>query len=152
MFLEGILAISGQPGLYKQVSQSKNSIIVESIETGKRFPTFSAAKISALQDVAIYTSDKEVHLAEVFSNAYNAMEQFPNISPKSADKELYAYFEVILPDYDREKVYLSDIRKVVSWFTLLHKANIITRENLDAYFEEVKNAEAAENEAEPAEE
>ena len=150
MFLEGILAISGQPGLFKQISQSKNSIIVESIETGKRFPAFSASKLSALQDVAIYTSDKEVPLADVFVNAFKLRDQYPNISSKSADKELYAYFELILPEYDREKVYLSDIRKVVNWFSILSKANLINSEVLDKYVEENKNAEQSEVASEEA--
>jgi len=144
MFLEGIIAISGQPGLYKKVSQAKNSIIVESIETGKRMPAFSASKLSSLQDVAIYTNDKEKPLADVLSAAFEKASGFAELTHKSSERELLAWFEEILPEYDREKVYISDIRKVLHWFSILEKANILTGESIEAYRKELEESEKQE--------
>ncbi len=150
MFLEDILSVSGQPGLYKKVSQAKNSLIVESIDTGKRMPVFSASKISSLKDVAIYTSDKEQALSEILINAFSISEKYSSLHHKSTDAELKTWFQEILPEYDRERVYVSDMRKVKLWFDLLKKAGILTQEAIDAYRVEQVNAQPEETEK-PAE-
>jgi len=127
--LEGILAISGQPGLYKLISQAKNNVIVESLETGKRMPVYTATKVSALEDIAIYTHSEEVPLAEVFTNI--AKKEACGACPldkKTTNNDLKKYFSEILPEYDQERVYVSDIKKVFSWYNLLHKNELITLE------------------------
>lgn len=124
--LEGILAISGQPGLYKHVSQTKTGIIVESIETKKRMPVYATAKVSALEDIAIFTTGEEVPLIEVFEKIY-AIENKgkTSVDKKSESNELKDYFEDVLPDYDKERVYVSDIKKVIAWYNLLHESDLL---------------------------
>ncbi|MCT4586446.1 MAG: DUF5606 domain-containing protein [Carboxylicivirga sp.] len=117
--LKGILAISGQRGLFKLVSQAKNSIIVESLIDGKRMPAYATSRISALEDISIYTEDEDVKLADVFKAVYEKEDGGMAISPKSSGNELKGYFEEILPLYDKDRVYVSDIKKVLSWYNIL---------------------------------
>jgi hypothetical protein len=117
--LKGILAISGQRGLFKLVSQAKNSIIVESLIDGKRMPAYATSRISALEDISIYTEDEDVKLADVFKSVYEKEDGGMAISPKSSGSELKGYFEEILPLYDKDRVYVSDIKKVLSWYNIL---------------------------------
>ena len=118
--LKTILAISGKPGLYKLVSQGKNMLVVESLLTGKRSPAYSHEKIISLGDIAMFTDSDEVPLGEVLEN----MKQLENgaqasVSTKSDDKTLREYLSKILPDFDRERVYTTDIKKLISWYNLL---------------------------------
>ncbi|WP_439185211.1 DUF5606 family protein [Carboxylicivirga taeanensis] len=117
--LKGILAISGQRGLFKLVSQAKNSIIVESLIDGKKMPAYATSRISALEDISIYTEDEDVKLFDVFKAIYEKEEGGVAISPKSSSAELKAYFEEVLPLYDKDRVYVSDIKKVLTWYNLL---------------------------------
>ena len=137
--LKGILAISGQPGLYKLVAEAKNSIIVESILTGKRMPAYSSSKVSSLGDIAIFTQTGEVSLKDVLK-LISEKENGGEIA-KVEGNALKAYFEVILPDYDRDRVYTSDMKKVVQWYNLLQKNNLLNFEEDDAEAEEVKAEE-----------
>ncbi len=124
--LKGILAIAGQSGLYKLISQSKNNVIVESLDNGKRMPVYSATKVSALEDIAMYTYNTEIPLAEVFSNI--AKKEDCNACPlgKATTNDQYkAYFEEVLPEYDRERVYMSDIKKVFTWYNLLQERGLV---------------------------
>ena len=151
MFLEGILSIAGQPGLLKLVSRKNNSVIVESLITGKRMPAFSTSRISTLEDITVYTYDDDTPLKDVFTNIFNEYKgAIPNLTAKSPNDELTAFFEKVLPNYEKEKVYMSDIKKIVSWYNLLVEKGIITEESIKAYLEEKANAEK-EN-AEPNEE
>ena len=128
MFLQGILAISGQPGLYKQVTQGKNNVIVESLLTGKRMPAFITARISALEDVAIYTTGDEKPLIDLFIHLFNHTkgEQYLAVDKN----EMIEVFSLILPDYDSDRVYISDIKKVFSWYNVLIEKGIITEESI----------------------
>ncbi len=119
MDLKGILALSGKPGLYKMLSQSKNSIIVEGLEDKKRFPVYGAHQISALEEISIYTSTDDIPLAEVLHKIYNLNEGKPAISHKSSKMDLEKFFTEVLPDYDNERVYVSDIKKVTQWYNIL---------------------------------
>ena len=123
--LKEILSISGHPGLYKLVTQTSNGIIVESLETKKRMPAYATHKISALEDIAIYTEDKEVGITDVFKNIFKYHEGKESISHKSSANELKAYFDKVLPNYDKDRVYVSDIKKIISWYNILHKTNAI---------------------------
>jgi hypothetical protein len=137
--LKGILSISGQPGLFKLIAESKNNIIVESLETGKSMPAYSTTKISALEDIAIYTDVDYVPLKEVFKTISEKEDGGKAISHKSSGNELKNYFGEVLPDYDRDRVYISDIRKVILWYNMLHDKNMLD-------FSEEEEDNGAENE------
>jgi hypothetical protein len=132
--LKGILSISGQPGLFKLVSEAKNSIIVESLLTGKRMPAYSTSKISTLSDISVFTETGEVQLKEVFKRI---KEDGSAVSPKASNNEVKNYFETVLPEYDRERVYISDMKKILQWYVLLMEKNL-----LDDIDEEEPNEEA----------
>ncbi|MGM0622061.1 MAG: DUF5606 domain-containing protein [Bacteroidota bacterium] len=123
--LKGILAISGQPGLFKLVAESKNNIIVESLETGKRMPAYSTSKISALEDIAIFTDTDDIPLKDVFKAISEKEDGGKAINHKSSSKELRDYFAEILPAYDRERVYVSDIKKVLLWYNTLQEKDML---------------------------
>ncbi len=147
--LKGILAISGQSGLFKMITESKNSIIVESLDTGKRMPAYSTSRISALEDIAIYTDTEDVPLKDIFKAIYEKEDGGKTISHKSSANELKTYFEEILPDYDKDRVYVSDIKKVMLWYNILQE-----KEMLDFTEEEEEKEtgnENAENESKESE-
>ncbi|HYW95516.1 MAG TPA: DUF5606 domain-containing protein [Bacteroidales bacterium] len=125
MNLKDILSISGKPGLYKFVSQAKNGIIVESVTDKKRIPAYAADKVSALDDIAIFTETGEAKLSEVFDRIYEKEDGGQAVNHKSGAGELKAYFEEILPDYDQDRVYVSDIKKVFSWYNLLQEQDML---------------------------
>lgn len=128
MNLEGILAIGGKPGLYQLVAQSRGGVIVEHLTEKKRLSIGGQAQVSALEDIAIFTFDEEKPLKEIFASMMEKHGEEKAISPKSSSRELEAYFAEILPDYDTDRVYPSDIKKVVSWFNLLHETGHLTAE------------------------
>ena len=119
MNLKEVLAISGQSGLFKFVAQSKNGVIVESLTDGKRSNASGSAKVSALGEIAIYTETDDLPLAQVFENIYKHTAGKEAISPKASPEELKKFFAAVLPEYDRERVHVSDIKKVVAWYNLL---------------------------------
>jgi hypothetical protein len=125
MNLKEILAIAGYPGLFKYVSQAKNGIIVESLIDKKRMPAYASAKVSALEDIAIFTENAEVPLGDIFSKIYE--KESGGLAPdaKSSPDILAAYFEKVLPEYDKKRVYVSDIKKVITWYNILHGLNML---------------------------
>jgi hypothetical protein len=123
MTLDKILSISGKPGLFNLISQTKTHLVVESLEDGKRFPIMGANQINTLGNIAIYTYTKEVPLAEVFYAIFQKAEEKETISHTESNVDLMAFFGEILPDFDTEKVYASNVKKVIQWYNLLHKAN-----------------------------
>lgn len=142
MNLKEILAISGMSGLYRYISQSRNGVIIEGLIDKKRTNASASARVSALEDIAIYTDDKEVPLKEVFQKIFTKENGGQTIDPKSSEDKLKKYFEEILPDYDRDKVYVSDIKKVFTWYNILLSQNLIDLEQ-DVATEEQKADEAA---------
>lgn len=119
--LKTILSISGKPGLFKLISQAKNMLIVESLQTGKRQPAYAHEKIISLGDIAIFTDEEDVPLSEVL-NAIKEKENGAKVALdiKKADNEtLRAYLAEVLPNFDRERVYPTDIKKLISWYNLL---------------------------------
>jgi hypothetical protein len=125
--LKGILSISGKPGLYKMVSQGKNNIIVESLIDGKRFPAHSFEKIISLEDIAIFTETEDMPLIDVFKAIIKKEgEGAKSLNPKKASSEqLKAYFKEIIPEYDTDRVYVSDMKKVFSWYNLLIEKDLL---------------------------
>ncbi len=140
--LKGILALSGQSGLFKLIAEAKNNIIVESLENGKRMPVYSTTRVSTLEDIAIYTDAADVPLKEVFQKIAEKENSGKSVDHKSSANVLKNYFAGILPDYDRERVYVSDIKKVILWYNLLQEKGLLdfTEE------EEEENEDKAESE------
>ncbi len=136
--LKGIMSISGQPGLFKLVAEAKNSIIVESLVTGKRMPAYSTSKISALEDIAIFTTTSEVPLKEVLKSISEKENGGP-ATIKGSGNELKTYFEEVLPEYDKDRVYVSDIKKVIQWYNLLQSKELL---NFDEESETDGNTES----------
>ena len=128
MQLDKIISISGKPGLFTLVSQLKSGFIVEDVSTGKKASISNSSQVSLLENIAIYTFDKEVPLFEVFKNIAEKYEYQQAIAHKSSETELRNFMTEVLPDYDVDRVYVSDIKKLVQWYNLLQKAGIITAE------------------------
>lgn len=126
MDLTKIIAISGKPGLYSLVKQSRNGFIVESIETNKKASIPSSNNVSLLMNVAMYTTETEVPLEEVFNNIAKKENCGPAISHKESGAKLHEYFASVLPNYDQSRVYDSDLKKLFQWYNLLQKAGLVT--------------------------
>ncbi len=125
MELSKIMSIAGKPGLFKHVAQSKTSIVVESIIDGKRTTAFPSEQISTLSDISIFTTKEEVKLEEVLKNIFQKENGQKTLDSKSSEVEIKKYFETILPEYDKERVYISDIRKVLKWYNILIENNLL---------------------------
>lgn len=123
--LKEILSMTGKPGLFKLVSQGKNMLIVESLVDGKRIPAYTKDKVVSLGDIAIFTNTAEVPLGQVLE-ALKVKENGAvcGIDPKSDNDKLRKYLTEVLPDYDRDRVYPSDIRKLINWYNILINAQI----------------------------
>jgi len=143
--LKTILSISGKPGLYKLISQGKNMLIVESISADKkRIPAYGNEKVISLADIAMYTNDSEVPLKEVLTSVLKKENgELASIdAKKSTSDQLRTYFAEILPDFDRDRVYVTDIKKLISWY------NILVTNGITDFEAEETAEEAAESEAE----
>ncbi len=130
MYLEGILAISGQSGLFKLISKGKSSVIVESLITGKRMPAFSTSRISTLEDVAVYTDDGEIPLKDIFNNIFKKYEGKKIDNSIIKNNNYLEFFETVLPNFDRDRVYQSDVKKIVNWYNCLIDNNIINENSV----------------------
>ena len=119
MDLKEILSVAGKPGLYKTIANTKTGMIVESLIDNKRIPVYASDKISNLEDIYIFTTETEKPLKEVFKIIYDREKGEKCISHKEDDRKLKEYFGQVLPDYDKERVYTSDIKKVFAWYNLL---------------------------------
>jgi len=130
MELKDIMSVSGQGGLFKYVSQARNGIIVESFEDNKRAFISVATKVSSLEDVSVFTEGKEVRLKDVFINIHKQGPDFSIPEPKASPEELKKFMETVLPEYDRNRVYVSDIKKIANWYTVVHDNNLVDFESL----------------------
>jgi len=144
MDLSKVLTVSGKSGLYELVTETKNGFIAETIPAGKRFPVFSHERISALEEISIFRSDDEdIGLGEIFKIMHEKHEGNISIDAKSDNDTLKAYFEEIVPNYDKERVYVSDIKKVLSWY------NILTENELLDFSEETEEEKTDEDAEKP---
>lgn len=142
MKLTEILAISGAPGLHRYVAQGRGGIIVESLSDNKRTMVSGSAKVSALGDIAVFTNSEEVPLAEIFTSIFKKNGgKAEAVCNKSTDAEVKAFFEVVLPDYDTDRVHMSDVKKIATWYNLLIAAGV-TEFSLEDE-EQVEEAEVA---------
>lgn len=128
MDLSKILSISGKNGLYKLITQGKNNFIVESLEEGKRIPAFSHDGISTLDNISIFTEDEDVALGMVFQAIFKKENGAETPAILNDNAKLKKYFEEVLPNYDKERVYVSNIKKVLVWYNILVKHNLIDLE------------------------
>jgi hypothetical protein len=119
MDLKDLMAISGYPGLFRFVSQGRNAIIVESLEDKKRMSVYSTSKVNTLEEIAIFTESEEIPLADVFKRMFQYSGGKEALDHKSPNDAIKKYFEAVLPEYDRERVYVSDMKKVINWYNLL---------------------------------
>ena len=124
MSLEKILTISGKPGLYQLQNQTRNGFLATSLIDGKKISVSARQNVSILAEIAIYTLTKELPLSEVLTKIFDKEKGGEAISHKSTKDELEEYFFEILPDYDEDRVYPSDIKKIVQWYNLLTKNGI----------------------------
>ncbi len=143
MVLKDIIAISGEQGLFRFIAQGKNSIIVEHLETLKRSSAFGSSKVSSLEDIAIFTEKEDMPLSKVFDLIWEKSDGGLAIDGKVDGTLLKKWFEEILPEYDKDKVYTSDIKKVAIWYNTLHRLNLLVKEE-----PEEKTAEKTEKDTE----
>lgn len=124
---ERVLTISGKPGLYRLLSQGRNMFIVEAVDASKkRLPVHNSDKVVMLDDIAIYTDTEEIPLREVFAKILEKEDGVLSFDLKAATpEELVEYFESVMPDYDRERVYLTHIKKIYAWYNILVENGVV---------------------------
>jgi hypothetical protein len=125
MDLSKIMSVSGKSGLFLSIGQTKNGLIVESLTDKKRFPVYVSDKVSTLEDISVFTTDKDLPLKDVLKKIFDKEKGGPCIDSKLDDNKLKAYFTEILPDYDKERVYVSDMRKMFAWYNLLQSLGML---------------------------
>ena len=128
MELKDFISVAGKSGLHTIVGKSKNNVIVESLKDKKRFPIFNTNKISGLSDISIYTYDEEILLSELFDRIQKKYKKEAAISHLESADELKKVFEELVPNYDKEQVYNSDIKKVFQWYNILHDTDNLIKE------------------------
>ncbi len=152
MDITKILSISGKPGLYKMVGDAKNKVIVESLVDGKRYPAFSHDKISSLKEISIYTETDDIPLEDVFKSIFKTLEGKPVSNPKKmAANDLKALFEKAVPDYDKDAVYVSNMKSVFSWYNILVENGLIDLEDDEEETGEKEDASEAKDTGAPKE-
>lgn len=129
MQLERIISISGKPGLFKLISQLRNGFIIEDVITQKKVSIPNSSQVSLLDNISMFTFDNEVPLFEVFENIAKKEDYKQTISHKSSSEELKNFMAEVLPNYDTDRVYESDIKKLAQWYNILQKAGYITPES-----------------------
>src|SRR5688572_1735062 len=138
MEFDKLISVSGYGSLFKIISKTNFGLIAESLEDGKRMPVYQSYNVSTLTDISIYTNEGDVSLKEVFLKVYETEGGKECAAVKGKDPEIKKYFETILPDYDKEKVYTSDIKKLLKWYNQLVKSNLLDPEELKAKPEETE--------------
>jgi hypothetical protein len=144
--LKDILAISGKGSLFKLVAQARNGIVVESLEDKKRHVAPATARVSSLEDIAIFTNEEEVPLADIFFMIHEKSEGKETLSHKAPVNELKSYFKELVPEYDEERVYASDIKKVFQWYNQLNQNDLLVVVDKDEVKEESEKEESKKEE------
>ena len=125
MDLSKIIAVSGKPGLYSLVSQTESGMLVESLSDGTKIPVFATDRVSALADISIYTTGEDVPLKDVLITIFKNLNGEKSIDGKSDKKDLVAFMDKVYPEWDRERVYPSDLKKLFNWYNILVENNLI---------------------------
>jgi hypothetical protein len=131
MDLTKIMTIAGKPGLYQLYSQTKNGIVVESLIDGRKLPVFANDRVSSLQDISIFTTGEDMPLEDVLKALFTKLNGEKALDPKSDKKELIAFMDENLPEWDRERVYPSDLKKLVTWYNMLIEHKLIDLKDKD---------------------
>lgn len=134
--LTGIIAITGQPGLYKIVAQSKNGIIVEGLSDKKRVNVYASTKVSTLSDISMFTTGDDKPIEEILSAVFDKENGGPAIDNKADDKAIAAYFAAVVPDYDKDRVYVSNMRKLFSWYNVMQSTGNLKKKEENKETEE----------------
>jgi hypothetical protein len=135
--LTGIISISGQPGLFKIIAQSKNGIIVEGLLDKKRSNIYASTKVSTLSDISMFTTGEDKPIEEIITSIFEKEKGGAAPDNKADDNTIEQYFSEVLPDYDKERVYLSNIRKLLNWYnTLQNSGNLKEKEEKEKEGEE----------------
>jgi len=127
MDLKGIISISGKAGLYKVAAQGRNNIIVQALGDDRKFPIFSTDKVSALEDISIYTYEEDMPLVDVYQKLADFEDYKSSINHKESGHKLRSRVTEFLPDYDEDRVYDGDLKKLFQWYNILVKENIIVK-------------------------
>lgn len=130
MSVEKVLAIAGKPGLYELKIQTRSGFIAESLIDGKRLTVGLRSNVSLLSEISIYTETGELKLFEVFAKIAKKENDGPALDHKATNNDLSNYFGEVIPDFDRDRVYVSDIKKVLNWYNILQQANYIAALNM----------------------
>lgn len=125
MNLEGIISVSGKPGLYKVISKKKSGLVVESVPEGKKLNIYALDKVSALEDISIYTYEDDIPLTDIYAKLFELEGGKKSIGHKEDAKLLKSKMLEILEDYDQDRVYISDLKKLFQWYNLLVSANLL---------------------------
>lgn len=146
--LTGFISITGQPGLFKIIAQSKNGIIVEGLQDKKRLNVYASTKVSTLSDISMFTTGDDKPLNEIITAIFEKEKGGAAVDHKADDKTVEAYFAQILPDYDKERVYVSNMRKLFSWYNILQTTgNLKTEEENKNNDDKAKALKAADDKA-----
>ncbi len=125
MDLSGLISIAGMGGLHKVVAQTKSGLLVESLTDKKRIIAYAHYKVSALEEISIFSTGDDVPLKDIFQKMFDKHQGGPSIDHKASDEEVKKYFLEVFPEYDQERVYTSDIRKVINWYNALQKQDLL---------------------------
>ncbi len=125
MTLKEILAISGQQGLFKLIASTKNGIIVENLESGKRTSVSSTTKVSSLEDIAIFTLTEDKPLYEILISIKEKQQSQPALNHKSEPESIKKFFSEVVSDYDTARVYVSDMKKIINWYNILQAKDML---------------------------
>jgi hypothetical protein len=147
MKLKDYLAISGEHGLFKFIAQGRNAIIVEHLETGRRSTAHGSAKVSTLEDISIFIETEDLPLSKVFDKIFERENGGAAPDSKSDNDILKNYFSSVVPEYDKERVYASDIRKVIMWYNTLHNLNLLVKDDPEETRETASEGEQEEKTA-----
>jgi hypothetical protein len=147
MDFKKIIVVSGKSGVFKVIAQSRSGFIAESLIDGKKMPISASNRITSVEDIVVFTETEEVKLREIFQKMKEFTKGEPGIDHKSPETEIVGFFESVLPDYDKERVYVSDMKKMIMWYNLLHKNDMLDFE--DEEDEEKKEDAGETNEVSP---
>lgn len=139
MSLQKILAISGKPGLYELKLQTRTGFVAESLLDGKKITVGMRSNVSLLSEIAVYTYNEEIKLAEVFKAIAIKENDGSSISHKEDNGVLLSYFREVMPEFDEERVYASDIKKIINWYNLLQPKGLVSTESLSNELKEAEN-------------
>jgi len=141
MDLSKIISITGKSGLFKVVASTKNGLIAESLSDGKKIPVFVGDRSSTLEDISMFTYTEDVPLKKVLLAIYEKENGGKCIDPKESPANMKAYFETVLPNFDKERVFVSDIKKVFAWYNLLVEKDLIKKDEPSAENKHIEEEE-----------